>query len=374
MLEPSIHDILSESFLKSSKEDWFRVASQELKGGDALTNLSWKVDELVFSPYYDNSDLKNISSDIIRNVSRPRNASQPGSWDNLPCVIVRDYEKANTEALHALQSGADGILFDLHDVNDIDLDSLLKSIDWHYCNVSFLVTTESKILTNILAHAKKKEYDLNALHGSVYWKEFPNAATLHSLQHRGLKNFHTLGWSFPSSTPVIEISNCLYQAVLIMDNIAEMSTDKETLFNTITLSASCSDNFFVTIAKLKALRSLWYQLAQAYEIFNYAPSDLYIHAFSENWKSEKFQPHASLIKNTVHAVAAVLGGCNALTLSSENENNTMMTRIGLNVSNICKEESHLDKVADAVAGSYALECMSKNLAAAAWKHFQTRFA
>ncbi len=48
----------------------------------------------------------------------------------------------------------------------------------------------------------------------------------------------------------------------------------------------------------------------------------------------------------------------------------MMDRIARNVSNIIREESYLDKVADPLAGAYAVENMVDRLAQEAWKNFQ----
>jgi methylmalonyl-CoA mutase len=372
MPEPSIHDILRESFLKTNKEDWFRAASKELGGKDALENLSWRVDELVFSPYYDGSDLKNTSSpERFRNVSRsPRNL-YPGSWENLPRIAVRASKEANQQALQYLTLGADGILFDLTEAADVAINDLLQDIDWRYCNISF-TDGKTKVLTEILSYAAKKNIEPSALRGTLFRKNFATATDVNESISVELKHFHTLGIISSSSTPIEEISSCLEQGVLLMDKVPDMGIDRKRAFESISLSITCDDNFFVTIAKLKALRTLWYQLSQAYEISAYVPGDLYIHVFSKNWVSEKFQPHGNMIKNTVHAVAAVLGGCNALTLPPENEDDNMMRRIAANVSNICKEESHLDKVADTIAGSYLLECMAHDFAEAAWKHFQNK--
>jgi methylmalonyl-CoA mutase len=374
MSEPSIHDILRESFLKTNKEDWFRAASQELQGKDALRNLSWKVDDLVFSPYYDASDVKNISySERFRNVSQSPRDLYDGSWENLPCVAIRDSKEANQLALQHLTSGADGVLFDLSEASDVIISDLLQDIEWRYCSISF-TSAETKLLTEILSYASEKNIDPSILKGSFFRKNVA-ATDVNELMHADLTRFHTLGIVISiSSTPVEEISSCLEQAVLLMDKVSDMGLDRKRAFESISLSIACDDNFFVTIAKLRALRTLWYQLSQAYNISAYVPADLYIHVFSKNWTSEKFEPHGNMIKNTVHAVAAVLGGCNALTLPPQNEGDSMMRRIAVNVSNICKEESHLDKVADKIAGSYLLECMTHDLAKAAWRHFQNKCA
>lgn len=128
----------------------------------------------------------------------------------------------------------------------------------------------------------------------------------------------------------------------------------------------------MTIAKLKALRLLWYQLSQAFELSNYKPGDLHLHTHSENWTSEEFQPHGNMIKSTTGALASVLGGCNSLTLDAEDESNVMMNYVALYVSNILKEESHIDKVCNAVAGAYAIENMVNEFSQAAWKEFQNK--
>ena len=45
-----------------------------------------------------------------------------------------------------------------------------------------------------------------------------------------------------------------------------------------------------TIAKIKVLRMLWFQVARAYGFKHYMPADLKIHARSEGWRQPEFQP------------------------------------------------------------------------------------
>jgi methylmalonyl-CoA mutase len=47
-----------------------------------------------------------------------------------------------------------------------------------------------------------------------------------------------------------------------------------------------------------------------------------------------------------------------------------MSRIARNNSILLKDESHLGKVSDPLAGTYAIENMTHTLAQAAWKKFQ----
>jgi methylmalonyl-CoA mutase len=52
----------------------------------------------------------------------------------------------------------------------------------------------------------------------------------------------------------------------------------------------------------------------------------------------------------------------------------MTDRVALHISNILKEESHLDKVSNAVGGAYAIENIVNELAPAAWHDFQNKMS
>jgi methylmalonyl-CoA mutase len=88
--------------------------------------------------------------------------------------------------------------------------------------------------------------------------------------------------------------------------------------------------------------------------------------------NESYQPHGNMLKGTTSSIAAVCGGCNSLTVYCEDESNTMMQRMARNTAVILKEESYLSKVADPLAGSYALEAMINDLAKESWKRFQSK--
>jgi methylmalonyl-CoA mutase len=78
-----------------------------------------------------------------------------------------------------------------------------------------------------------------------------------------------------------------------------------------------------------------------------------------------------MLKSTISAIAGLAGGCNALTIQAEDSGNKMMARIARNTSHILLEESHLNKVSDPFAGSYAVEAITDDLARNAWDRFQT---
>lgn len=372
MAEPSINSILRKTFSKASKEDWLRVAKKELNEKNSIEDLTWTIDGLSFLPYYDKSDVTTLNYlKDYQNVLMQRTSEQINSWENWPKISVSDSDVANQIALKLLNRGADGLLFDVSNVTEVNITQLLEKIDWHYCSVSFLAA-DAKIATKILAYLKEKNYELSELKGSIFWKKPLADNALNTGHLQLLKNYHSFGIVVVPSSPVEEISEALVQAVSYIDVMTDAKVDKENAFRSISVSIYCEQNFLITIAKLKALRFLWYQLARSFEIENYFPGDFHIHAYSDKWNAGKIDPHGNMIKSTAHALAAVCGECDSLTLCPEDENSEFMNRVALNVSNILKEESYIDKVVNPLAGAYTLENIVHELSKAAWNDFQNK--
>src|SRR5688572_22801419 len=370
MSEPSIHTILSETFHTTSKEAWQSIASQELPEKKNIESLTWKNGVLDFTPYYDQSDLSDLA--YLKNFRRlPTRHSNnaPQHWANMPKISVLSESSANILALHYLSGGADGVLFDMTPTPELNLEPLLDKINLSICDVAFITPNNTFLINNLSAYAKKKGYNLAELHGSIYYTSLINTK---DAVVTDLSAYHTLGIIVQPSSPVEEISTALLDAVQYMDSFSEMGLKMEQLIKTISLSFTTEENFFLTIAKLKAVRLLWYQVSQAFEIVNYSPDDLHIHLFAAPWTNEKFDPHGNMLKNTFQAIAGTLGGTNALTLSATDDKNEMLNRAALNISNILKEEAYIDKVADPAAGAYALDNMVNIIAKAAWQNFQNK--
>jgi methylmalonyl-CoA mutase len=365
MGKQTIHNILRESFPKTGKDDWERVASQELGDNKQIKNLSWQIDDLIFYPYYEEKNVENFHA-----LKYTQTACK--TWQNLPRLIVSEGKEANKRALQCLNAGADGVLFDVTAHIDFNINHLLDGIDWSACSICFFVDDDAKIATKILAYADQKGYDLTKLTGAIFWKSLPPVDAFISLIRPECTGYYPIGVTIPASSVVEEISKSLEQGVKVIDGLTDKGITKENAFRAISMSFYCDENFMVNVVKLKSVRRLWYQLSQAFEIKKYAPEDLYIHVSSTGKASTEFEPHGNMIKNTTDGLSSILGGCNALTLLIENNNDDMQRRIALNVSNILKEESHIDKVSNPLAGAYAIETMIDEISQAAWTQFQNR--
>jgi methylmalonyl-CoA mutase len=125
-------------------------------------------------------------------------------------------------------------------------------------------------------------------------------------------------------------------------------------------------NFFLEIAKLRAARLLWSQVVTAFGVAAPEAAYLRIHAVTSNANKTIYDPNMNLLRAAAEALAAVLGGCDWLTVNAFR----FESRLAQNVQRILAEECHLDRVADAGGGSYYLEKLTWMLSTEAWKLFQ----
>jgi methylmalonyl-CoA mutase len=370
--EKSILAALQENFPKTNNEHWKQTASKEIEGKDPYVELRWTTaDGIDLLPYYDYESIQGL--DYLENFTfAPAENSFLGArqWFNTPLVTVNDEITANKISLNHLANGADGIIFSFGKRNGLKLERLLENIEWPYCSLSFEVPEKNFSDKTLRDFVSKNYTDTLALSGSLFWESFPKSIDL-DFYFSSIKNFKPLGLKIQPSTSATEIAQALHHSVKFFESSASDSKALE-FFSAITFSIPCGNNFLETIAKLKVLRMLWFQIAQAYGLKEFQPSHLKIHARSEPWSQQNFQPHGNMIKATSCAIASILGGCDSITIFAEDEINEMMSRVARNVSNILREESHLNKVSDPVAGSYVMENFQNELASRAWALFQSK--
>lgn len=125
-------------------------------------------------------------------------------------------------------------------------------------------------------------------------------------------------------------------------------------------------NFFMEIAKLRAARILWSTLMQKY----FRPQKessllLRTHCQTSGWSLAAQDPYNNIVRTTIEALAAVLGGTQSLHTNSFDEALALPTdfsaRIARNTQTIIAEESHVTEVADPLGGSYYIERLTDEL-------------
>src|SRR5213592_4142243 len=128
-------------------------------------------------------------------------------------------------------------------------------------------------------------------------------------------------------------------------------------------------NFFMEIAKLRAARLLWARLMQQFSPKDPASRALRTHCQTSGVSLTEQDPHNNIIRTTIEALAAVLGGTQSLHTNSFDEALGLPTpfsaRIARNTQLILAEESGVPHVVDPLGGSYYVESLTHAIAAAA---------
>jgi len=131
-------------------------------------------------------------------------------------------------------------------------------------------------------------------------------------------------------------------------------------------------NLFMEVAKLRAARLLWAELMHR----QFAPADpqslmLRTHCQTSGVSLTSRDPYNNVIRTTVEALAAVLGGTQSLHTNSFDEALALPTpfsaHIARNTQLVLQEETGITRVVDPLAGSYYVESLTASLAAEARK-------
>ncbi len=124
-------------------------------------------------------------------------------------------------------------------------------------------------------------------------------------------------------------------------------------------------NFFMEIAKLRAARFLWAKLMSQFNPKNPRSMALRTHCQTSGWSLTAQQPYNNIIRTTIEALAAVLGGTQSLHTNALDEAIALPTefsaRIARNTQIIIQEESNICKTVDPLAGSYFIESLTHAL-------------
>ncbi len=128
-------------------------------------------------------------------------------------------------------------------------------------------------------------------------------------------------------------------------------------------------NFFMEVAKLRAARLLWARLIKQFDPKNPASLALRTHCQTSGVSLTEQDPHNNIIRTTIEALAAVLGGTQSLHTNSFDEALALPTpfsaRIARNTQLIIAEETGIPHVVDPLGGSYYVESLTQSVAKAA---------
>jgi len=124
-------------------------------------------------------------------------------------------------------------------------------------------------------------------------------------------------------------------------------------------------NFFLEIAKLRAARQLWSEIMTGLGAKDPRSKMLRTHCQTSGVSLTEQDPHNNIVRTTIEALAATLGGTQSLHTNSFDEAIALPTefssRIARNTQLILQHESRITDVVDPLGGSYYIEALTAQL-------------
>jgi methylmalonyl-CoA mutase len=124
-------------------------------------------------------------------------------------------------------------------------------------------------------------------------------------------------------------------------------------------------NFFMEVAKLRAARTLWYELMLPFEPKDPRSLMLRTHCQTSGYTLTEQDPHNNVIRTTIEAMAAVFGGTQSLHTNAFDEAIALPTdfsaKIARNTQLIIQHETDITHTVDPFGGSYFMEKLTHDL-------------
>ncbi len=168
-----------------------------------------------------------------------------------------------------------------------------------------------------------------------------------------------------------ELAYVVAVAVAYLRALEDAGTALDAARGMIEFRLSADADQFLTIAKFRALRALWARVEQACGL---TPKPVFVSAETAWRMMTKRDPWVNMLRTTIAAFSAGVGGADALTVlpftSAIGLPDRFARRVARNAELLLLEESNVAKVADPTAGSGGIEDLTDKLSRAAWTLFQ----
>ncbi len=173
------------------------------------------------------------------------------------------------------------------------------------------------------------------------------------------------------ATAVQELAFTLADGVEYVRAALSKGLDVDTFAPRLSFFWAIGMNFFMEVAKLRAARLLWSELMTPFGPKDPRSSMLRTHCQTSGVSLTEKDPYNNVIRTTIEALAAVLGGTQSLHTNALDEAIALPTpfsaRIARNTQLVIAEETGITNVVDPLGGSYYVEHLTASLASEARK-------
>jgi len=386
---------LARNFPPADEAAWKALVAEALKGAPLASLRSESYDGIAIEPLYARA----------QGAERIAGRAAAAPWSVMQRIDLPDAKAANAQALDDLNNGANGLTLVFEGaVGDYGYTlpateaEIAQTLDNVYLDAGIAVELDfgppsrqvAKFMAEYVAAKGLKPAVLDmrfcfdplgarAVRGlfPMPWSELAPLVTglIGDLVAEGFRGpfavadgrpVHAAGGSEAQELAFV-LANALAYLRALEAHGFELDQARRLIFFRL---AADHDQFF-TIAKFRALRKLWARVEKACGL---TPRPAFVCAETAWRMMTQRDPHGNIVRSTIAALAAAVGGADAVTAlpfsAALGAPDAFARRIARNTQTILIEESNLHRVADPAAGSGAIEALTDALCQTAWWFFQ----
>jgi methylmalonyl-CoA mutase N-terminal domain/subunit len=278
-----------------------------------------------------------------------------------------------------------------------DMEVVFDGIDLSKVTTSMTINAPAAVLTAMyFAIAQKKGISLDKIGGTVQadilkeyiaQKEWIYPPEAHLRIIRDMMIYCTENapkWNYISisgyhireagASAVQELAFTLADGFYYVDMGIKAGLDPNKFAPRLSFFFNSSINFFEEIAKMRAARRIWATvLKEKFGVTDPRAQMLRFHTQTSGYTLTWQQPLNNIIRTTVEAMAAVLGGTQSLHTNSYDEAMALPSedavKIALRTQQILAEETGITDTIDPLAGSYYMEALTNKVEEEAYRYF-----
>lgn len=354
---------------------WIEKVIKDLKGKD-IESLNHKIGtDRPVSPFHHADDATAPTGPIL-------NDTPTNNWAIMEDFFVGNddenvdntVEKVNKLMLESLGEGIEACRMIIDgNLSEKEIERLFEKIEPSFIETHFVCRQDQEtlsILNSFKSSLPNKKGDASSLKGSV--NDLTNQPN-ESLINWGKNNLPEFKmWTIQTAltNPVDSLTELIETAINGLSNTKTITP--EDLAKTITFHLPLTTNYFIEIARLRALRILWANTLKAYGINPKIHPQI---STSFHPATQDTDPNQNLISATTMAMSAILGGSDQLVAAPSAVAADAPAEVRANcnsplrrtLQHILKLESYLNHVSDPAAGSYYIEHLTNTLCQATWK-------
>ena len=376
---------LAGDFPTADEEQWRALVAKVLKGADFERRLVHHTDDgIAVLPLYTASSL---NPGLPGAAPFIRGAAAGTAWDIRQRHGHGDPALVNEQILEDLGEGVTSIQLCLEPASLASLPRILDGVDLRLAPVGLEAGADFAVagreflkLGGVAAQNLRADLNADPLGAAVAGAALDLDAAIQeavALAARAATDWPDLVALVADGRPYYaggaseaqELACAVATAIAYLRALVDSGLTPEAAARQIGFALAVDADFFLSVAKLRALRWLWGRVLEVAGALA-AMQALRVRAETATRMFTRFDPYVNVLRGTVAAFAAAAGGATSITVlpfdHAIGSPQPGARRIARNTQHILIEESNLGRVIDPTGGSWYVETLTGQLAEKAW--------